>query len=241
MTQADILPLGPDGLLVRFSDKLSEPANRAALAFRAALEERAVEGVSELATSLTSVLVRFRPDRVGRAALEENLTEALEGRDWQEAPLPEGRTLWHIPATFEGDYAPDLEDAANAVGVSTDDAVRAITGQSLRVLALGFAPGQPYLGFLPDDWNVARRTELTPEVPRGAVLFAVRQIIPFANPAPTGWRQIGWTAFRCYDPAADPPLPLKPGDEVRFAAVPESEIESHRDKPHGGAEPEALS
>ncbi len=55
----DIQTLGTDGLLVRFGDSLSEPANRAALAFGAALERDLPEGVEEIATSLVSVFVRF--------------------------------------------------------------------------------------------------------------------------------------------------------------------------------------
>lgn len=235
-----LLPLGPDGVLVRFSDRLDDAANRAALAFRARVDAELLTGVTETASSLTSVLVRFRPDRVSRAALEAVLEARLGEADWATAPLPEGRTLWHIPAAFEGAEAPALEEAAALAGVSVDKAVTEVTGQSLRVLALGFAPGQPYLGFLPDHWDIPRQTDVTPQVPRGAVVVAVRQVIPFANASPTGWRQIGRTAFRCYDPATDPPLPLRAGDEIRFQPVASAELARLEADGRGGAETEAL-
>ena len=111
----------------------------------------------------------------------------------------------------------------------------------LRVLALGFAPGQPYLGFLPERWDLPRRTEVTPEVPQGAVVVAVRQVIPFANAAPTGWRQIGRTGFRCYDPKLEDPLPLKPGDEVQFQPVPSSDWARITAAPYGDADREAIA
>ena len=241
MEKPALLPLGPDGVLVRFADRLDEPANRAALAFRAAVEAAGPEGVSETATSLTSAFVRFRPDQVSRAALEAVLSELLADHDWLAAPLPEGRTLWHIPASFEGGEAPGLEEAAGLAGVSPEEAVAEVTGQTLRVLALGFAPGQPYLGFLPDHWDIPRQTDVTPQVPRGAVVVAVCQVIPFANAAPTGWRQIGRTAFRCYDPVMNPPLPLKPGDEVRFQPVTSEALARLEGKAHGGADTEVLA
>ena len=134
-------------------------------------------------------------------------------------PLPEGRHRWRIPATFGGADGPDLEESAALTGVAPDAAIDEVCATSLRVLALGFAPGQPYLGFLPDHWNIPRRSDVTPEVPRGAVVVAVRQVIPFANAAPTGWRQIGRTAFRCYDPGLDPAIPLRAGDEVCFEPI----------------------
>ena len=111
---------------------------------------------------------------------------------------------------------------------------------SLRVLALGFAPGQPYLGFLPQHWDIPRQSDVTPHVPQGAVVVAVRQVIPFANAAPTGWRQIGRTAFRCYDPSQDEALPLRPGDEVGFIPVSPKELTAAGARPFGGAEVKAL-
>jgi len=236
----DVLPLGPDGTLVRFSDQLSEPANRAALAFRAAIDGIAIDGVTETATSLTSVYLRFRPDLIRRAALEDALKDHLGTRDWLAEPLPEGRHLWRLPAAFGGADGPALEEAADLAGVSPDTAIEEICATPLRVLALGFAPGQPYLGFLPEHWNIPRQSDVTPEVPRGAVVVAVRQVIPFANAAPTGWRQVGRTAFRCFDPALDPPIPLAPGDEVAFLPVTAERLASLAEAPLGGAERQEL-
>ena len=241
--KTDVLPLGPDGVLVRFSDSLSEPANRAALAFCASMDALHLPGISETATSLTSVFLRFRPNELSRRALEESVQEQLDTQDWRAAPLPKGRTLWRVPVAFGGEHGPDLEESADLAGVSSDAAVNQICAQPLRVLALGFAPGQPYLGFLPGHWNISRKTDVTPEVPRGAIVAAVRQIIPFANAAPTGWRQIGRTAFRCYDPDLNPAIPLRPGDEMEFHSVSASEMHNLLDKAptFGGAEQAALS
>lgn len=243
MTQPSpqILPLGLDGVLVRFADSLSEEANRAALAYRAALDAARPPGVVETATSLTSVLVRFRPGETGREALEDVLNEALAERDWYAAPLPRGRALWRIPAVFGGADGPELEEVAEAAGVTAGTAVEEIAAADLRVLALGFAPGQPYLGFLDAHWNIPRHTNVTAEVPRGAVVVAVRQVIPFANAAPTGWRQIGRTPFRCYSRQGTPAIPLAAGDAVRFEPVPARDFDRLTEAgPLGGAVREAL-
>lgn len=239
---AEILPLGPDGALVRFAETLSERANRAALAFRAEVQAANIAGVVETATALTSVLVRFQPDQLGRAALVDHLQTVLGERDWQAAELPEGRTLWRLPAAFGGVHGPGLAQSADLAGVTPEVAIEEICAARLRVLALGFAPGQPYLGFLPDHWNIPRQSDVTPEVPRGAVVVAVRQVIPFANAAPTGWRQVGQTAFRCFDPALQPAIPLNPGDEVQFLPFLASRLDRLLDDspPYGGAEREAL-
>lgn len=238
----DVLPLGPDGMLVRFSDQLSEPANRAALAFRAVVDAMELPGVSETATSLTSVFLRFRPTELTRSNLEEIIRKQLGTIDWHAASLPEGRNLWRVPVVFGGVHGPDLDECADLAGVSADVAINQICAEPLRVLALGFAPGQPYLGFLPSHWNISRKTDVTPEVPRGALVVAVRQVIPFANPAPTGWRQIGRTAFRCYDPKLEPAIPLNPGDEMEFHPISAARFDHLMDTSpaFGGAEKTAL-
>ena len=54
---------GYDGVVVSFGDRLSEPANRAALAFRDAIEKAGWDSVEESSTSLVSAYLRFDPLR----------------------------------------------------------------------------------------------------------------------------------------------------------------------------------
>ena len=241
-TAPEILPLGVDAVLVRFANRLSKQANSAALAFRGAIESDRPAEVTETATSLTSVLVRFDPHQSDRARIEDTLSTLLATQDWHTAPLPEGRKLWRIPAVFGSDHGPQLEEVADAVGRTPDNAIADLAATELRVMAIGFAPGQPYLGFLGEHWNIPRQTEVNPQVPQGAVVVAVRQVIPFANAAPTGWWHIGQTAFRCYSRDGTPPIPLNAGDSVRFDPVSAADFARFQDAaPLGGATSEALA
>ncbi len=230
-----VSPHGLDALVVRFSDRMSEPANRAALAFRASLDRAGWDGVEETASALTSVFVRFDPRATGHAEMTRRLERHLAERDWLTADLGPKRHFWRIPTVWGGDHGPQLAEAAALAGVSPEEAVRELSRTRVRVLAIGFAPGQPYLGELPGRWALPRQTGLTPEVPEGALTTAVRQFVLFANPSPTGWRHIGQTAFRCFRPEADDPFPLRPGDEVLFDAVgPDALDRIRREDPQGG-------
>ncbi len=214
-----VLAQGLDGLVVRFGDRVTEPANRAALAFRGALEREGWAGVEETSPALVSVFVRYDPRAVGLGEMAARLQAFLESRDWYGEALTGARRLWRVPTLYGGADGPQLGESAAMAGVSEAEAVREIAAARLRVLAIGFAPGQPYLGELPERWALPRQTGLTPEVPEGAVTVAVRQAVLFANPSPTGWRWIARTAFRCFRPEAAEPFPLRPGDEVRFEIV----------------------
>ena len=218
MTEPDpvtpaLFPLGQDGILVRLGDGFAaHPAS--ALAFGDAVRAAGLPGVAEIATSLASVYVRFDPSRVSRGSLTERL------RDLIAAPRPAatgtGTRLWEIPASFGGDAGPQLAEAAGIAGLSPEAAVDQIAATDLSVLAIGFAPGQPYLGHLPDGWDMPRQTALTPQVPAGALVVALRQVVLFANPSPTGWRWIGTCGFQPFRATRAEPFALRAGDRVRF-------------------------
>lgn len=232
--------VGLDGLLVRFGDQLDEAANRAALAFRAAVEAAGWDGVEECSTSLVSTYLRFDPLYLSHDDLEMQLTGLLSERDWYAADLPDGRKLLRIPTVYGTDLAPQLEEAAQVAGLTAEDAVASLSQARVRVTALGFAPGQPYLGTLPEAWDIPRQTALTPQVPQGALVVAIRQFVLFSVTAPTGWRHIGQTAAKLFDIDRDAPFLLRPGDEVEFPSVTREAFEQIKQAPDAGITREAL-
>lgn len=232
-------PLGEAALLVRFAGTLGDGANRAAIAFRAHVEGEEREEVLETASSLASVLVRCAGET---EAVQDWLRGLLGERDWSSVPMPP-RRRWNIPCSYGGEDGPQLEETARLAGLGADEAVAALSSAPMRVLALGFAPGMPYLGILPPRWDLPRQTALTPRVPRGALVVAVRQLVLFGTEAPTGWRQVGRTLFDCFEPARAAPIALRAGDEVVFPAVAPDRLRALAEgdaEGHGGARCEDL-
>ncbi len=233
--------VGLDGLLVSFGDRLSEAGNRAALAFRAAVERESPEGVAETSTSLVSTFLRLDALHADPDAVAREMQVLLDSRDWYSADLPQGRRLWRIPTIYGTDLAPQLEEAADEAGLSPETAAREIAGTRVRVQTIGFAPGQPYLGELPEHWNIPRQQALTERVPVGALVLAIRQLVLFSVSTPTGWRHIGQTGFRLFRPEAEEPFVLRPGDEVIFDSVEREAYDRLCDAgPDGGATCEPI-
>ncbi|WP_299413565.1 carboxyltransferase domain-containing protein [uncultured Sulfitobacter sp.] len=220
-----IRPVGLSGLLVQFGETMSETANRAAIAFRAAVDAQHWREVQETSTSLVSTFVSA--DLISNApdVLNDKLEELLSTRDWYASPLPAGRTLWEIPTLYGTDLAPQLEEAAAAAGVSPEQAITELSTTRVRVLTIGFAPGQPYAGQLPPHWDIPRQQSLTKSVPSGALVVAIRQLIVFTNASPTGWRHVGQTAFRTFRPDQNTPIALTPGDELCFPSITTAEYQ----------------
>lgn len=238
-----IRSVGLNGVLVTFGDKATDAANRAAIAFRTAVDNQAWPEVDESSSTLVSAFFRVDLAQHGFDMIHDRLGAILAEQDWTDAALPEGRALWTIPAVFGTDRAPQFQEAAEAAGLTAAEAEADLTGTRLRVLTLGFAPGQPYLGTLGTSWDIPRQVGLSPNVPTGALVAAVRQICLFAKDTPTGWRHVGQSAFRCFRPNGDIPFPLSPGDEVQFTSITAKElasIEAHDADGSGGAMREVL-
>lgn len=233
-------PAGLDGMLISFADSLGEAANRAALSLRAALEQADWPEIEETSTSLVSVLVRFDAMRTDHDAVGARIAELLASTDWYATDLPHGRRLWHIPCVFGTSLAPQLEEAAALAGMSPADAIESIAQTRLRVQTIGFAPGQPYLGTLPEQWDIPRQTALTAQIPVGSVAVAIRQLVMFTIPSPTGWRHVGQTAFRSFRPESETPFVLRAGDEIRYVPTTPETLGDLSKHPDGGATVEPI-
>ena len=231
--------VGFSGVLVTFSHQLTESANRAALAFRACIDAAEILGVLETSTSLTSSFVRYDVAVIDGATLRDYLSELLTRQNWGLADLPSKRRLWRILTAFGGENGPQLDEAAGLAGLSSAQAVSMIAATPVRVMTIGFAPGQPYLGVLPDIWDIPRQSTLTKSVPEGALVAAIRQLIVFTAASPTGWRHIAQTAFRGFRPERVMPFALRPGDELQFVPITAGQLDEIRatdTSGNGGAE-----
>ncbi|WP_172329607.1 allophanate hydrolase subunit 1 [Mangrovicoccus sp. HB161399] len=221
----EALPAGVDGVLLRFALRPHPDAMAAMQRLAAGLEADPPPGVTEISPALVSVFLRFDGRRTSREALAADL-EARAGHvlhDPPAAPVPSRR--WHIPAAFGGAHGPQLAEVAELAGTSEEEAVRQICAADLGVLAIGFAPGQPYIGLLPENWGFPRMSALNPAVPQGAITVAVRQIVMFTADGTTGWRQVGRAGFRNFVADRSEPVALRAGDAIRYVPVSASEYD----------------
>lgn len=169
--------------------------------------------IKEIIPSFCSCLVIYEDDLTSYDTLADFLRERLADLSTVELPLPK---VHEIPVHYGGDYGPDLFFVAGHCQLSVAEVIERHCAEIYTVFTVGFTPGFPYLGTL-DELIAAPRLE-TPRtrVPAGSVGIAQRQtgIYPFESPA--GWRIIGRTDVRLFDPARPPYSLMQIGDKVRF-------------------------
>ncbi|MEF3273891.1 MAG: 5-oxoprolinase subunit PxpB [Chloroflexus sp.] len=206
--------MGEAALLVRWSAEAA--AAGAPLAVTAALQRNLPPGVIDLVPAIDSLLVCFDPLATDRDQLSTQLTELA--RHPPLTALPVGREVV-IPVHYGGKDGPDLPEIAAQTGLTPTEIISLHTATEQRVIMIGFAPGYPYLGWLPPVLHLPRRKTPRVAVPAGSVAIAAGLTGIYPATLPGGWHLIGRTELRLFDPTADPPTLLQPGDRVRFVAL----------------------
>ncbi len=132
---------------------------------------------------------------------------------WSPAEVAPAGELVELPVTYDG---PDLAFVAEAWAVDEDEVVRRHTAVEYVASFCGFAPGFAYLAGLPAALAVPRLESPRAQVPAGSVGLAGAWCGVYPSASPGGWRLVGRTDARLWDPAAEPPALLAPGTRVRF-------------------------
>jgi len=213
---------GESCLVVELGDAIDLTLNRKVRALGLALEQARVKGVLEAVPTYRSLAIYYDPLTIDRDALKAQvlLLYGSLGDQGDQAPR-----VVEIPTVYGGEYGPDLEFVARHSGLLPDEVVRLHSEPLYHVYMLGFIAGFPYLGDLAERLAVPRLSTPRLKVPAGSVGIGGRQTGVYPIESPGGWRIIGRTPLRLFDPSSDAPTPILPGDKVRFVRIEPHEYE----------------
>ena len=170
----------------------------------------------EIVPGLASVTVLFDPLQSNTDSVLQALREAsqLEPEN-QTAPL----TPLEIPVVYGGEDGPDLTGVCERLGVSEAAFIQAHIAASHKVDMIGFTPGFAYVSGIDPSTTVPRRAAPRPRLPAGSVGISGAYTGLYALAGPGGWPIIGRTDLSLFDPKADDPFLIRPGQKIVFKAV----------------------
>jgi KipI family sensor histidine kinase inhibitor len=209
------LPSGDTAIVIEFGTAIDRAVSEAVLRLGARIRDAGIAGILELVPTFRSLVVHYDPLRTTGAAL----IDAIKALPTTEAALAQQRRLWRVPVCYEGDLAPDLMSVAEATKLSPAEVVALHSGTQYHVYMIGFLPGFPYMGDLPERLVLPRRTDPRVRVPPGAVAIAMAMTAIYPLQSPGGWHLLGTTPIRLFDLAWPEPALFAPGDAVRFEPV----------------------
>ena len=218
MKTIKLLVAGEQGLVVDFGNEISVGINRKVQQLAKNLTALHLVGVTEIVPTYRSVMLYFDPVLITRPEIAEIVEQCLQQGD-SEVVATASRSIIRIPVCYGGVFGPDLDYVVRHTGLSVDDVVGLHTAIPYLVYMLGFTPGFPYLGDLPDALVVPRLSKLRTKVPEGSVGIAGSQTGLYTVQSAGGWRVIGRTPIKAFNPAAANPFLLAAGDYIQFESV----------------------
>lgn len=238
-TNPRFLAAGDTAVVVEFGTVVDRGINRRVTSLGRALREADLAGIVDLVPTFRSLMVHFDPTIVRRAEIEEKVNALLP--DLSDAVS--GGRLWRVPTLYGGSYGPDLEEVAERTGMTPEKVVEIHSAGEYECYMMGFMPGLGYLGILPDELALPRRTEPRVRVPGGSVSIATNLTNVYTKESPGGWHLLGRTPVEFFDLRRPEPILLNAGDKVRFYEIDEAtyrEMRARADEGDPVIAPEAV-
>ncbi|WP_208950776.1 5-oxoprolinase subunit PxpB [Rahnella sp. ChDrAdgB13] len=205
-----ISTIGSRAWLIEAPGDFDLPAQRRIWSLAATLRVR--DDVESLIPGVTNLLVLFR-----QTPEDYDATFALLVGAWEQAQAvhPQGKLI-EIPVIYGGEHATDLDAVCQHTGLSPRDVIRRHSQGSYTVFSLGSAPGFGYLHGLDPSLATPRKKVPSLNMLKGTVTIGGAQTGVSALTGPNGWNAIGFAELTLFDPCAENPALMAPGDSVRF-------------------------
>ena len=207
---------GDKSIFVEFGDAIDPELNRQVRQLMLAAEKAKIPGVIETVPTYRSLLVYFEPRQISAKKLRETLHSLT--RQTVESELSKPKQI-EIPTVYGGEYGPDLEFVAAHHNLSGPEVIQIHSGTPYLIYMIGFMPGFPYLGGMSPRIATPRLETPRTKIPAGSVGIAGTQTGIYPAESPGGWRLIGRTPLKLFDPEREPPALFQAGDYLTFISI----------------------
>lgn len=217
----EIVPLGDLAVRVSFGDEIEKTTNERIRQFIVNLQKESAEGVVECVPAYTSVTVYYEPNRISYSHLVEKLRAIYLASGQSKGIKP---VVYEIPVWYGDGMGPDLAYVAQYHGMSERDVIELHANKEYLIHMIGFMPGFPYLGGLPDEIAVPRLEKPRRSVEPGAVGIGGNQTGIYPADVPSGWRIIGVTPVILFDLERENPFLFSSGNYIKFKPIDQDEF-----------------
>ena len=212
--------LGDAGLLLRWPVADAATANAQVHALAARMAAVSPPWVEDIVPGIASLGLLIDPAAPADALQAvEHWARLLVDEATMAGQAPEDRPVVEIPVCYAAEFGLDLPVLAEASKLSISEVIAAHTAPIYRVAMIGFAPGFPYLLGLDPRLALPRLSTPRPRVEAGSVGIGGPQTGIYPQAGPGGWRLVGRTPLKLFDPTRAAPSLLAPGDRVQFVAI----------------------
>jgi len=207
---------GDCGLLVEYGEAIDPAVNQKVRSMAIAVQNNMPDGVIEIIPTYRSILIYYDPLITNPSILKETLTDLESILADIEIPLPK---VVEIPVCYGKELGPDIEHVAQSHNLTPQEVIHLHSEPAYLIYMVGFTPGFPFLGGLPEVLHTPRLKTPRTLVPKGSVGIANGQTGVYPIASPGGWQLIGKTPIRLFAPERSNPFLYQAGDRIRFKPI----------------------
>ncbi len=206
-------------ITIEFAAAINEATNMQVIALQHAVESNPIKGFIEAVPAYSSLTVYFS-EQVSAATIRSWLSDlsAHVSNTINTSLTTEGKQI-SIPVCYDPSLGTDLDWVAAHLNLSLEEIIFLHTSVAYRVYMIGFIPGFPYMGTLPEQLEVPRKQTPSLKIPMGSVAIAGKQTGIYPAEVPGGWQVIGRTPLKMFDLSQSPCSFLNAGDLVTFQPI----------------------
>lgn len=213
--------IGETGLLMRFGSAINTLLNARIRRFVDHLESSPPRGMIEALPSYCALTLIYDPVITGPRSLKRHLLSLYTRVEYEKESTS---ALVEVPVCYGLEFGPDLNTVAEVNGKSPENVIEIHSSSLYPVYMIGFAPGFPYLGGLPETIHAPRLKSPRIHVPAGSVGIANDQTGIYPVDSPGGWQIIGRCPLKLFHPEREVPILFKAGDTLKFIPITPNEF-----------------
>ena len=212
-------PAGDCALVAEFGREIDEEINNKVHALAQWIIARKIRGVKEVLPTFRSLMVTYDPCRISYKRLTHILSKCtFESHSGDNAK----KQIIEVPCCYDG---PDMDDMTTLTGLSREEIIAIHSGTDYKIYMMGFLPGFVYLGGLDPRICAPRLSTPRTRIEPGSVGIGGSQTGVYPVASPGGWRILGYTPLKFYDPLKDEPILCRAGQYIRFVPISREEYE----------------
>lgn len=216
-----ILICGDKGIVVEFGNEISEECNKKVVNLYQVLKREGKPGILSMIPTYRSLLIKYDPLKISYEDLIKLLEESIaRGEEFTKEFKPR---VYEIPVAYGGEFGPDLEFVAQYNNLTTEEVIEIHSKPLYRIYMVGFTMGFAYLGGMSEKIATPRLENPRTEIKAGSVGIAANQTGIYPLSSPGGWRIIGRTPVKLYDPEREQPILFEAGNYIKFVPITEEE------------------
>jgi inhibitor of KinA len=148
------MPLGDQAVLINFEQQIEAVTHQKVIDLASQIEKAFIRGINFVSPAYCSLTVGYHP---GILAYTDLINAIKKFSKLSAGNIHSDCRKVTIPVCYNEKYALDLAEVSRLSGLSRKEIIAIHGGETYRVYMLGFLPGFPYLGTLPERLQLARK------------------------------------------------------------------------------------